>query len=143
MSGTRVFLLDQILGRGREIIEHVLFVRQIAGLVPFLAELAAAADVGDDIDPAAIEPEPPGKIERRRHADAVTAVAISSVGLFPSSFVPLRRMMLSGTLVPSFEGANSRVTSISENETGEVLTSAVFTGSICRRRTSNQAAGSV
>ena len=34
--------------------------------------------------------------------------------------------MLSGTLVPSFEVANSRVTSISENETGEVLTSAVF-----------------
>ena len=38
--------------------------------------------------------------------------------------------MLSGTLVPSFEVANSRVTSMSENETGEVLTSAVFFGSV-------------
>ena len=50
--------------------------------------------------------------------------------------------MLSGTLVPSFEGANSRVTSISEKETGEVLTSAVFSGSVRPAATSNQAGGS-
>ena len=48
-------------------------------------------------------------------------------------------MMLSGTLVPSFEGANSRVTSMSEKETGEVLTSAVFFGSVWPAPTSNQA----
>ena len=72
----RVFLIDQILGGGREIIEDVLLFGEVPGLVPFFAELAAAAHVGHDIDAAAIEPEPPGEIEGRRHADAVTAVAI-------------------------------------------------------------------
>ena len=57
------FLLDQIFGGGREIIEDVLLLRQVAGLVPFLAELAPAADVGHDVDAAAIEPKPAGEIE--------------------------------------------------------------------------------
>src|SRR5947209_18725269 len=44
--------------------------------------------------------------------------------------MPFRKMMLTGILVPSFEVANSRVTSMSANETGDVLRKAVFTGSV-------------
>jgi hypothetical protein len=45
-------------------------------------------------------------------------------------FVSFLRMMLSGIFVPSFEVANSRVTSMSANETGEVLRSTVYRGAV-------------
>ena len=51
--------------------------------------------------------------------------------------------MFSGIFVPSFEVANSRVTSMSANETGDVLRKAVFTGSIFPCAQWNHAAGSV
>ena len=49
--------------------------------------------------------------------------------------------MLSGILVPSLEVANSRVTSISSNETGVVPTRAVLTGSVFPSMQRIQAAG--
>jgi hypothetical protein len=45
-------------------------------------------------------------------------------------FVSFLRMILSGIFVPSFEVANSRVTSMSANETGEVLRSTVYRGAV-------------
>src|SRR4029077_12348714 len=69
--------------------------------------------------------------------------AYSSVGLFPSRFIPFRERTFSGISVPSFEVANSRRTSISANETGDVLCSAVFTGSVFPLRQWNHAAWSV
>jgi hypothetical protein len=36
---------DQVLGRRDEVVEHVLLLEQRAGLVPFLAVLAAAAQL--------------------------------------------------------------------------------------------------
>ena len=73
---TRPFLFDQVFGRRGEIIEHVLFFGQIAGLVPFFAELAASANVRHDKNAATVEPKPAREVEIRLHADAVAAVAI-------------------------------------------------------------------
>src|ERR1700684_900140 len=74
----RVFLLDQVFARGREIIEHVLFFREVPGLMPFLAELAAAADICHHKNAAVIEPKAAGEIKTRRHADAVPAAAVQT-----------------------------------------------------------------
>ena len=72
----RLILFDQVFGGSRKIIEHVLLFREVAGLVPFFAELAAASNIRHDVDAAAIEPKPPRKIKIGRHADAVAAVAV-------------------------------------------------------------------
>ena len=48
---------DQILGDRDEIVEGALALALQRGLVPFRAELAAAADIGDDIDAALLEPQ--------------------------------------------------------------------------------------
>src|SRR2546428_802591 len=74
--GPGVLLFNQILGGGREIIEHSLLPGEIASLVPFLTELAAAANICHDIDAAAIEPKSACEIEIRRHAHAVSTVAV-------------------------------------------------------------------
>src|SRR5439155_1494089 len=72
----RVLLFDQIFCSGREIIEDVLFFGEIAGLVPLLTEFSAASNVCHHVHATAIEPEPSRKIEIRRHADAVAAIAV-------------------------------------------------------------------
>ena len=82
----RVLFCDQVFGSGREIIEHVLFFGKIAGLVPLLTELSAASNVRHHIDAAVIEPQPPRKVEIRRHTDAVTAVAIKQRRVLPIPF---------------------------------------------------------
>src|SRR6266480_2996497 len=74
--GARVFLFDQIFGRGREIIEHSLLSGKIAGLVPFLTKLATTTDIGHDKNASAIEPEPPRETKRGRLTN--TEAAISS-----------------------------------------------------------------
>ena len=73
---TRPFFLDQILGCGSEIIEHILLFGEISRFVPFFAELASAANVGHHINAAAIEPEAPREIEIWLHANAVAAVTV-------------------------------------------------------------------
>src|SRR5437868_3350490 len=65
-----------MFGARREIIEDSLFVGQVAGFVPFLTELTAAANVRYDKNAATIEPKPAGEIEIRRHAHAVSAIAV-------------------------------------------------------------------
>src|SRR4030095_8044019 len=72
----RVLLFDQVFGGGGEIIEHVLFLGEIAGLVAFLTEFFAASNVCHYVDAAAIEPEPSRKIEIRCHAKAIAAIAV-------------------------------------------------------------------
>src|SRR6266508_4512916 len=49
----RVAVADEPFGRRDEIVEDVLLLRQHPGLVPFLAELASASQVGQGIDAAA------------------------------------------------------------------------------------------
>ena len=68
---------DQILGDGDEIVEGALAVLLQRGLVPFRAELAAAADIGDDIDAARLEPrlaERAGIGRGHRHLEPAIAV---------------------------------------------------------------------
>src|SRR5947208_2762752 len=72
----RIIFFDQIVGGGRKIIEHVLLFREVAGLVPVFAELAAATNIRHDVDAAAIEPKPPRKLKIWRQADPVAAVSV-------------------------------------------------------------------
>ena len=68
---------DQILGDRDEILEGVAAAGFQRGLVPFRTELAAAADIGDDIDAALFEPEPAGGAEigrGQRHLKPAIAV---------------------------------------------------------------------
>ena len=105
-----VAALDQVPQHGGEVVEHVLLLRQVAGLVPRLAVLAAAAQVGDRDDDAVVEQHAPGRIEAGLEADAVAAVAGDQAGIRPVERRPLGTRMLTGTLVPSLLVANSRTT---------------------------------
>ncbi len=57
---------DQPLGRGDEVVEDVLLLQLRARLVPRLAVLAAAAEVGHRVDAAQLHPGEPVRRERRR-----------------------------------------------------------------------------
>ena len=75
VRGRRVLLVDQVLeGRG-EIVEHVLLVRQVAGRVPFLAVLAAAAEVHDRDHEPLVEQHAQRRPKVRFNIDPVPAVA--------------------------------------------------------------------
>ena len=78
--------------------------------VPVLAKLAAAAQVGDDVDSTAVEPKPgTGAQEFGGQADGVAAVTGEQHGVFTAERVPLRRTMLrNGRAV--LEVANLRTT---------------------------------
>ena len=77
----RIIFFDQVFGGRRKIIEHVLLFREVAGLVPVFAELAAASNIGHDIDAAAIEPKPPRKLKIWRHTNPVAAVSVKQRGV--------------------------------------------------------------
>ena len=68
---------DQVLGDRDEIVEGALAVALQRGLVPVRAELAAAADIGDDIDAALFQPqlaERAGIGRGHRHLEPAIAV---------------------------------------------------------------------
>ena len=65
-----------MLGAGDEIGEGVHLAMHAAGIVPGLAEFAAAADVGDGEDHAAVEQTEAIGAERNGHGEAVAAVAV-------------------------------------------------------------------
>ena len=71
----RVAGLDQVLGRGDEVVEDVLLVGEHPGLVPLLAELAAAAHVRQREDAAGPQPGGGEGREARRLAQVEAAVA--------------------------------------------------------------------
>ena len=73
-----VLLVDQVLGAGNEVVEDVLLLGEVAGPVPILAELAAAAEVGDGVDAALLQPDLANHIEARHLAAAVAAVAVEN-----------------------------------------------------------------
>src|SRR5438309_457435 len=59
-AGLSVAGVDEVFSASGEVVEDILLFGQVAGLVPFLTELAAAAQVGDDINAALIEPDATG-----------------------------------------------------------------------------------
>ena len=70
-----VLVGDQPLGRRDEVVEHVLLVQLGAGLVPLLAILAAAAQVGHGEHAAHLHPHQVRHAERGRQRDVEPAVA--------------------------------------------------------------------
>src|SRR5476649_1955691 len=72
----RVALLDQVLRGGDEVVEDSLLLLAHAGMVPSLAVLRAAAQVGYRVDAARIEPGGGGGGEGRRDGDVEPAVGI-------------------------------------------------------------------
>ena len=52
-----VFVVNQVLSAGDEVVEDILFVGEVSGLVPLFAILASAAQNGRDEDAALVEPE--------------------------------------------------------------------------------------
>src|SRR4029077_21174632 len=68
--------------------------------------------------------------------------AVSSAGAVPSRGVPGAAITLRGIRVPSFDVANSRVTSYPDRSTGVLVASAVGRGASPRAST-HQVAGSV
>src|SRR5881392_2903176 len=63
-------------------------IASLSGRVHFslIKYCAAAADIRDYPNAAAIEPEPPGKIKARLHADAVPAVTVKQRRVIPIEF---------------------------------------------------------
>src|SRR5579872_327272 len=73
----RVMTSDQVVCCGRKIVEAILLLRQHAFLVPALAILGPAPDIGDGVDTSGIEPQSPhGAKKARRLTDAVSAIAV-------------------------------------------------------------------
>ena len=71
-----VLVRDQPFGAGDRVVPGVRLGRLVAGLVPVLTVLAAAAHVRDGKHAAAVEPGQKGRPVERRLRDAVGAVAI-------------------------------------------------------------------
>ncbi len=124
-----VLAFDHVFGAGDEIVEDILFVGEVAGPVPGFAKFAAAAQIGDGINAASIEPEAARGTERRGQVDAVAAVTREQRRIFSVQFDPFFRRILMGIFVPSFEVANSRTTSMSSKFAGDVMRNAVARGS--------------
>src|SRR5207249_6275383 len=66
---------DQMLGARDEVGERVALLEHAAGIVPALAQVSAAADVGDREGHAALEQAQPARREHDRVRKAVRAVA--------------------------------------------------------------------
>jgi hypothetical protein len=123
----RVMLRDQIFARGREIVEHVLLFGEHAFLVPAFAIFLAAPDIGDGVDAAGIEPEPPGRAEKRRRlADAVAAITVEQRGIPAVELRGFFHDHIDGNFRAVLRGReNARHFKASEKSMGEVTFSAV------------------
>src|SRR2546428_8793427 len=77
-----VLALNQVLSRCDDVVEHGLLVGEIACLGPLLAVLAATPNVGDYINPALVQPNPPdGSHKTRPQVDAVATVSFEQSGI--------------------------------------------------------------
>ena len=84
-----VFLGDEVFGRRDEVVEDVLLVFQHAGLVPRLAVLRTAAQVGFAVDAALLDEEDRRRGESGGDVDLETAVGIEQAGILAVAFQPL------------------------------------------------------
>ena len=69
-----VFFIDQILGRGEEVVEDVLLVLEHSGLVPFFAVLATSAQIGLGEEAALLKPPRVFRIPARVEIDEEAAI---------------------------------------------------------------------
>ena len=119
--------LDQVPGTSREVVEDILLAGEIAVEMPLGAVFAAATEIGHDIDPAAIKPQPQRAVELWPHAVTIAAVTLKECGIVAVERSALAAQDIDGNRVPSLLTANSRSTSMSLKSTGEVLAMAVLT----------------
>ena len=70
-----IFVIDQIMRAGGEVVEHVLFFRQHAGLVPGFAIFAAAAQIGNGDYYTVVEQRPALHRKAWLQANVIAAVA--------------------------------------------------------------------
>ncbi len=71
---------DEVLGRRVQVVEDVLLVGEHPGPVPLLALLAAAAQLGDGVRAARLDPAQDGRGVTGGHRDAEAAVAVQDGG---------------------------------------------------------------
>src|ERR1700680_190503 len=64
-----IFFGDQVLGGRDHVVKNILFLVEHAGAVPVLAELGAAAQVGDGVDAAVLHPQIGGAAEGGSETD--------------------------------------------------------------------------
>ncbi len=57
-------MLDEVLGASDEVVEHILFVGKVPCFVPLFAVFAAAAQVGDRINPTLVQPHAPERTHK-------------------------------------------------------------------------------
>src|SRR5438552_4389961 len=74
-GGAGVLVIDEVSSACSEIIEHILFFRELPLLVPRFAEFAAAAKIGNRVDASVIEPNAALHSEARLQTDVVPAVS--------------------------------------------------------------------
>ena len=103
MRGRCVFLIDQVLSAGNEIVEDVLLARQVAGLVPLLSIFAAAAEVGLHENPALVEPKAREQSSKTRFcADAIASIANEECGMRAVEFDSFEPDDIHGNARPVF-----------------------------------------
>ena len=77
----RVALFHEVIARGKEVVEHVLFVQEHACLVPGLPKLPSAAQVGHGVDATTLQERHVAGAETWRQADVESAVRIEQCGV--------------------------------------------------------------
>src|SRR5277367_1108654 len=76
VSRRRIFLVDEIVGSGHEIIDGVLLRRLHAGLVPRFSTLAATAHMRECDNPSALQPRQQRWIKNWRDSQPVCAIGL-------------------------------------------------------------------
>lgn len=102
-----VALFDQELGRAGKVVEDVLFVGELAGLVPLFAVLTAAAQTRHRVNAAHLHPHDRRHPEPRRQGDVETAIAIQVRRVLAVELDALFRGDKRGIRVPSLLGAKT------------------------------------
>ena len=74
------FIPNQPFGAGVEVVKNILLIAKHAGLVPTLAVLAAAAQVGHGIDAARFNPRDNRGVEARFQTHVKAAISVQKCG---------------------------------------------------------------
>src|SRR5262252_3770718 len=89
MGRGAISAVDQVLRASNEVIKYVLLARKIACLVPFLTVFATAAQIGDGIDTALVQPDASeGPEKEGAHADLISAIAFQQCRISASECCP-------------------------------------------------------
>src|SRR3954454_8851112 len=86
----RVSRVDEVLGAGGEVVEHVLLVEQLSLLVPRVPELASAAQVGDGDHHSLLEEDVDRVLIMRFQGDVESAVSGEERWILPVEARALR-----------------------------------------------------